>query len=175
MKTSCLCAALCSLFLLLVTAHAAPPVKAAAPPASVGKSKQPKPTPNNFVQKKLFDDTGAEDTGAALNRPPRQKLITVRATVRDSAGKPPSFAVMRLEDKHRMSVDNADFTGHVSSNGTLKDQYPQSPAHYFVIISAQSCFDSAPQEIFGLHDANLTFVLKRRPRHSKKTSPPPSP
>jgi len=167
MRTVCLCAALCNLFLLSVTAHAAPPVKAAAPPTSAGKPKQPKPHPNKPVQKKLFNDTGAEDTGNALNLPPRQKLITVRATVRDSAGKPPLSAVMEVEDKHGWPAGSPNLAALVSSNGKLDNQYLQSPAHYFVTVSAQGCFTSAPQEISGLHDANLTFVLKRRPKTSR--------
>ena len=127
-----------------------------------------------------MDEEDTLDTGAAPNLPPRQKLITVRATVRDSAGKPPAFAVMRLEDKQGWPPGSPDLTVHVSSNGTLEQQYYQLPTHYFVTISAQSCFESAPQEISGLHDADLTFVLKRKPKasHPKqhtRTSPQPSP
>lgn len=114
-----------------------------------------------------MDEKDTEDTGDALNLPPRQKLITVRATVRDNAGKPPVSASMRAVDNHGGPVENPDLVARVFFKGKLEDHYPQSPAHYFVTISAQGCFDSAPQEISGLHDANLTFVLKRRPKVSR--------
>lgn len=98
---------------------------------------------------------------------PAVKLITVRATISDSYGKPPAFAMLRALDQYGNGVENPDLVVHISSNGKFETQYPKSAKHYFVTASAAGCFDSVPQKISGLHDASLKFVLKRRPKAIK--------
>ena len=98
---------------------------------------------------------------------PAANLITVRAAVRDNYGKPPAFATLYALDQDGNAVENPDLTVRRSGSEKLENQYPKSAKHYFITVSAAGCFDSAPQKISGLHDANLKFVLKRRPKAIK--------
>lgn len=95
-----------------------------------------------------------------------QKLITVRATIKNSLGKPVGGAALSVENQGGRPVDNPDMVYYMSSEtGKIGIQYLKAPTRYFVTASAVGYFDSTPQKISALHDANLKFVLKKNPKY----------
>lgn len=97
--------------------------------------------------------------------PPPVKLITVRATIKNSSGKPLQGIALIARNQSGTVVEEPSYTVHVSGmTGQTYTKLPVASGFYFVAVQTHGYMPSPRQKISGLHDANLKFVLKRNPK-----------
>ncbi len=108
-------------------------------------------------------------------------LITLYATIKDSAGRPITGAVLIVTDGDLKELKKSDSVVRFSdAKGQTYIQLPSTPDPCYVTVNAQGYLPPITEEISGADDTDLTFVLKRKPKasHPKqhtRTSPQPSP
>lgn len=95
------------------------------------------------------------------------KLITIRATVKDSAGRPIQGSSIVVTDAHHVIVDAPDlvarFTGY---KGQVLVHFPASASFYSVRAYARTYLPSSVRTIPASRDSTLTFILNKKPRDS---------
>lgn len=102
---------------------------------------------------------------------PSVKLITIRATVKDTSGLLVRGATIVVTDKHKDVVDNPDLVARFSGDtGQTYTRVPAVPATYSVTVYAHGYLPYTVQSVSGIHNSALTFSLKKKLKPNRPNS-----